>query len=124
MKIYNFINNENNIKLEILIKENNIFNNLFNKEKLTEIKSKIDNYENKKWNQSKKSVHIYEYIYTSSHQVKNISNIIPISRSYFKLYEILKDIEINLDNKTICCICEGPGGFIHCINDNKLIPFI
>ena len=52
----------------------------------------------------KKNIHKYEYIYTSSNNSKNISNINPISRS-FKLYEILKDVEIKIDNNSlVCCI--------------------
>lgn len=120
MKFFYLINDNQDFNLDIEIrKNNNNFFNIFNKDDLTKTKTEIDNYENKKWNQSKKNIHKYEYIYTSSNNSKNISNINPISRSFFKLYEILKDVEIKLENNSIvCCICEGPGGFIQCINDN------
>ena len=51
----------------------------------------MDNY-SKKWNKIKKMIHEYEYIYTSPNMKKNISSIIPISRSYYKLKEIISEI--------------------------------
>ncbi len=87
------------------------------KKELMEIKCEIDKIPSKKWEKAKKKVNQYEYIYTSSRKNRNICNVTPVSRSYFKIYEILKDI-IKLENEgTAGCIAEGPGGFIHCIND-------
>ena len=75
-------------------------------------KCKIDNVDLNKWEKYKKLHNNFEYIYTSSNKSKNISDIIPISRSYFKLHEIIKDFNIN--NFEYCsCIAEGPGGFIN-----------
>lgn len=75
-------------------------------------KCKIDNVDLNKWEKYKKLHNNFEYIYTSSNKSKNISDIIPISRSYFKLHEIIKDFNIN--NLEYCaCIAEGPGGFIN-----------
>ena len=86
-----------------------------------DIKCEIDKIPSKKWEKAKKNVNKYEYIYTSSRKNKNICSIVPVSRSYFKIYEIVKDI-ISLDNEGVAgCIAEGPGGFIHCINDNTNI---
>ena len=90
------------------------------KEKISKIKSKIDTHSSKLWDNSKKHNNEYEYIYTSSKIEKNISSIIPVSRSYFKLYEIIHDfklLETDYNITNCCCIAEGPGGFIHCLND-------
>ena len=88
------------------------------KNKLMEVKCRIDKIPSKKWERSKKKVNKYEYIYTSSKKNRNICNIVPVSRSYFKIYEVMKDL-IKINNEGIAgCIAEGPGGFIHCINDN------
>ena len=91
------------------------------KNELMKIKCEIDKIPSRKWEKSKKSINKYEYIYTSSRRNRNICSILPVSRSYFKLYEIMKDI-IKVENEGIAgCIAEGPGGFIHCINDNTNI---
>jgi hypothetical protein len=91
------------------------------KEELMNVKCEIDKIPSKKWEKAKKKVNKYEYIYTSSRRNRNVCSILPVSRSYFKIYEILKDI-IRLDNEGVSgCIAEGPGGFIHCINDTTNI---
>ena len=48
------------------------------KDKLSEIKAQIDDCDSKKWEDSKKKLNIYEYIYTSSKQSSNICKILPI----------------------------------------------
>ena len=91
------------------------------KDELMKVKCEIDKIPSKKWEKAKKKVNKYEYIYTSSRKNRNVCNILPVSRSYFKIYEIIKDI-IKLDNEGVAgCIAEGPGGFIHCINDTTNI---
>lgn len=118
MKNY-VINSEHN-KLFKLIKSFQEIN-YHKKKELMEIKCEIDKIPAKKWEKAKKKVNKYEYIYTSSRKNRNICSILPVSRSYFKIYEILKDI-IKLDNEGVAgCIAEGPGGFIHCINDHTNI---
>jgi len=89
------------------------------KDKLIESKCKIDNYDQKKWDKCKKYMNPYEYIYTSSNTKRNICNISPVSRSYFKIHEMIYDLNlINFKkNNTFICIAEGPGGFIHCLHD-------
>jgi len=86
--------------------------------KLLEIKLLIDKYENK-WNKYKKFCNDYEYVYSKYDIYMNICNILPISRSYFKLHEMIYDLNlINFkENNTFICIAEGPGGFIHCLHD-------
>ena len=101
-----------------LYKENLSLNSTLNKEK-----NKIDAiYEknSKLWDDLKKFSNEYEFVYTSSYgSFKNISNIYPISRSYFKLWEILHDFDlINIKNDEFfisCHLAEGPGGFIECL---------
>ena len=83
---------------------------------LTLLKCEIDKCENKKWEGAKKKINPYEYIYTSSKTTNNICKVSPISRSYFKLHEMIKNNNL-LQNDCFCaCVAEGPGGFIHCIN--------
>ena len=95
---------------------------LFNKIKSK--KSEIDTVKYK-WDSAKKISNDYEYIYTSSNQYKNICSISPVSRSFFKLREIIYDFRLNI-HSTISCIAEAPGGFIqsiikHCNEKNVLI---
>lgn len=86
-------------------------------------KNKIDDIYNKNpvlWDEIKKFSNEYEFIYTNNiDNFRNISNIFPISRSYFKLWEILHDFNlINFQKKeefVSCHLAEGPGGFIECI---------
>lgn len=117
MKIYH-LDKKTYVNFDITRK--NDFKNylIFNKDELTGIKSDIDRYHYKTWNRSKKNINNYEYIYTSSDISKNICDIIPISRAFFKLYEMLKSNDIVIEkNSNACCICEGPGGFIQCLTD-------
>lgn len=94
------------------------FNNLINS------KNSIDS-NIKKWNYLKKYVNPYELIY-SPYTKTNISNYNPVSRSFFKLWEIIIQFKLlNKKNKNIISnIAEGPGGFIECIlkyNPNNVI---
>ena len=82
-------------------------------------KDKID-FVSKYWNKIKKHIHEHEYIYTSPNKNRNISDIMPISRSYFKLTEILKDYHISLNDKIIFCMAEAPGGFIQSVTDHPV----
>ena len=52
--------------------------------------------------------------------VKNISNKLPISRSYFKLKEIIKDHNIQVNGKNIFSMAEAPGGFIQELLENNI----
>jgi len=118
MKSFKLCFNETPLFINIInTKDNPCINN----ELLTDLyntKCKIDNINLNKWEKYKKLNNDYEYIYTSSNKIYNMSNINPISRSYFKLSEILKDYNINNLNN-IACIAEGPGGFINCLLDLK-----
>tara|TARA_Y100001958_G_scaffold160112_2_gene166455 strand:+ start:17311 stop:18405 length:1095 start_codon:yes stop_codon:yes gene_type:complete len=111
----NYIIGKHEKNINISENEDNIVIYL-EKDKLSEIKAQIDDCDSKKWEDSKKKLNIYEYIYTSSKQSSNICKILPISRSYFKLHEIVKNNNFLQDSSYYACIAEGPGGFIHCIN--------
>lgn len=88
---------------------------------LTKVKNKIDddNIKNK-WDKLKKLGNPYELVHMITPKNKwnnSICAINPISRSFFKLIEILnindfKLISNNYKCNNIACIAEGPGGFI------------
>lgn len=77
---------------------------------LNNTKSLIDQDPNK-WNTCKKYINNYEYVYTSSFSNKNICKKKPVSRSYFKILEIIKWFGIE-GYKKVDSIAEAPGGFI------------
>ena len=96
---------------------------IYNKDLYTRIqntKKKIDDVE-EEWDKMKKIANPYELIHSSNNKEKkekSISKFNPLSRSFFKLAEILKKYSI-LDSKnislTMAGIAEGPGGFIETI---------
>tara|TARA_Y100000389_G_scaffold41693_1_gene36404 strand:- start:13151 stop:14260 length:1110 start_codon:yes stop_codon:yes gene_type:complete len=99
----------NETSLDVYKTMNNIL-----KTNLTKAKSEINN--NKMWDISKKHINEYELI-----SLYNNSKINPISRSYYKLIEILTDFDMHkilkLCSSVKCaCICEGPGGFVQALN--------
>ena len=127
-----------------LILQNSISNHIINDilyKQITDKKSDIDSVQHK-WDSAKKISNEYEYIYTSSNHRKNISSVIPVSRSFFKLREIIYDFKLTISD-SCSCIAEAPGGFIQSlliygteqqidlttifgitlISDNKDIPF-
>lgn len=84
-------------------------------EKLKINKNRINNQKN--WDIAKKFANTYEFIFSFNND--GVANVVPISRSYFKLIEILHDNDILMNTTEIrsACLCEGPGGFIQAIND-------
>ena len=89
---------------------------------ISKYKGFIDNINNsKKWDYAKKISNEYELINQNGY--KSISMISPISRSYFKLLELIIDFNlIDVENfkYRYAGIAEGPGGFIECfINYRK-----
>jgi 23S rRNA U2552 (ribose-2'-O)-methylase RlmE/FtsJ len=92
---------------------------------LREIKSKIDDkLYNRKWDEKKKYYNEFEHIHISSTKNKRNENIafyVPLSRSYFKLWEIIHDFNIitptSDHNKPwrSAHLAEGPGGFIEAV---------
>lgn len=84
-------------------------------EKLKINKNRINNQKN--WDIAKKFANTYEFIFSFNND--GVANVVPISRSYFKLIEILQDNDVLMNTTEIrsACLCEGPGGFIQAIND-------
>ena len=90
---------------------------------LYQIKIKIDNYD-KEWDLYKKYTNPFEYINTHiPNKNKCISKYKPLSRSYFKMIEIIDTfnlIEMNKESITTFHLAEGPGGFIEAfVNKRK-----
>mgnify|MGYP006082007451 CR=1 FL=1 len=115
MKQYSIINDNDNF---IIVNETIdfvLFKSL--KKELYDAKNKIDNFIN--WDYKKKIFNKYEDVY-SNNKKKNICLKNPISRSYFKLCEILQDCNINYEYANSLSIAEAPGGFIEYLSEHKL----
>lgn len=85
-----------------------------------EYKNKITKYhKNKLWDKYKKYSNEYELIYTSSVFSKSISLYVPLSRAFFKLWEILHDFndEIFKNDGPInsLFLAESPGSFCEAV---------
>ena len=83
---------------------------------LSDIKHKISERE-KEWDIYKKYTNPYEYIHTVvPNKKKSISKHKPLSRSYFKMVEIIQTFNIQFPQgiKTFH-LAEGPGGFIEAL---------
>lgn len=109
-----------NIKIKIIPKDKNI---LFQKyyKIVSKEKEKIDELENNEnWDKMKKIGNPYELIYTTYNKKRkndSISKHIPISRSYFKMWEIFHTFNLfqYFDMKkdyVFAHLAEGPGGFM------------
>ena len=81
---------------------------------LNETKSLIDDHP-VKWNRVKKMIHDHEYIYTSPNKNKNVSTILPVSRSYFKMCELYREYDLLSSGKRVACLAEAPGGFVEAL---------
>lgn len=86
---------------------------------LSTCKSQISiNHLNNNWDQYKKYTNAYEAVYSPMFQCEGVSAHFPVSRSFFKLWEILIDYEselgLNYRDKPLKCafLAEGPGGFM------------
>lgn len=103
-----------------------------NEEKeLHECRNQINQYEHsfangKNWEYYKKIVNPYELVYTQKKYdlfPPSICSLRPLSRSYFKMIEILNISQFfNTDSPIMktAHVCEGPGGFIEAIFDECL----
>lgn len=74
-------------------------------------------HQNQSWDRYKKFVNDYELIFTTCHGLPSISSYLPISRSFFKLWEVMHDFPEAFDMdalipKRCAFLAEGPGGFI------------
>jgi len=95
---------------------------------LCNIKQQIEKYQDA-WDNIKKFTNPYEYIHTNiSGNKTNISKLRPLSRSFYKMIEIIKNYNIlSQYSNTICDkpnvlmgihtfhLAEGPGGFIEAV---------
>lgn len=94
--------------------------NLSLKEYLSKIKKEIDKHPDK-WEQYKKITNKYEFINTPCILEKQkinhcVCNYKPISRSYFKMIEILHAFSFDFPDKLESFhLAEGPGGFIEAL---------
>ena len=83
---------------------------------LSEWKNKINH--NSNWDDMKKYTNKYEHMLYPRFFCNRKR---PLSRSYFKLWEILHEFKIFTERSSCkyktCHIAEGPGGFIECICD-------
>jgi 23S rRNA U2552 (ribose-2'-O)-methylase RlmE/FtsJ len=88
---------------------------------LTKYKNKITPYyNNKTWDKYKKISNEYEHIFTTPNIKSNISTYNPVSRSFFKMWEMINDFKedvITSENIPIRCLflAEGPGGFVEAV---------
>jgi 23S rRNA U2552 (ribose-2'-O)-methylase RlmE/FtsJ len=87
---------------------------------LAEIKCDIDTVQTE-WDNIKKYTNQYEFIHTNVPGTKiPVSRLKPLSRSYYKMIEICKLLNIvdnNLDKITSFHFAEGPGGFVEALCD-------
>lgn len=92
---------------------------------VTAYKDKItDYYKNKLWDKYKKVSNEYEHVFFSPNAASNVSLYNPVSRSFFKLWEILIDYEDMLrvhDPSPMTCVflAEGPGGFFEAFHKRR-----
>lgn len=110
------------------------------KENLIHIKNEIDKYKNE-WDIYKKYIYHYDFVHSDyDKETTCVCNYKPLSRSFFKLTEILSLHYFNLDTTIESLhIAEGPGGFIEAfklfrnndndtyygitlLNEDKLVP--
>jgi 23S rRNA U2552 (ribose-2'-O)-methylase RlmE/FtsJ len=82
----------------------------YHKNKITEF------HKNKTWDRFKKLSNEYELIFTSPNTGSNVSKYSPVSRSFFKLWEILYDFHTDIftcekNRMRALFLAEGPGGF-------------
>ena len=85
-------------------------------QELKTFKNRIDN--QRKWDIAKKCANEHEFIFSFNHD--GVADFLPISRSYFKMIELLKDNALMTPQcKRAACLCEGPGGFVQALNDRS-----
>ena len=106
-------------KINFIYKSDEVTDNINQKEydTLVTYKNKIDELNNHKmWDKSKKLSNEYELIHLPNKKMRgqSIAKYEPLSRSYFKLWEMIVDFKLLLEDGdyVMCGLAEGPGGFI------------
>jgi len=97
--------------------------NMYVNTKLSDILTAYKNmisfyYGNKSWDRYKKLSNEYEFVYSSPSCDLNVSTYNPISRSFFKMWEILNDFkDVFTKQSSMKCVflAEGPGGFAEAV---------
>jgi 23S rRNA U2552 (ribose-2'-O)-methylase RlmE/FtsJ len=91
---------------------------------ITTYKNKITPYyNNKTWDKYKKLSNEFELIFTTPNTKSNVSLYNPVSRSFFKMWEIIFDFQndllksFSLKTTPMKCLflAEGPGGFLEAV---------
>jgi 23S rRNA U2552 (ribose-2'-O)-methylase RlmE/FtsJ len=70
---------------------------------------------NHSWDHYKKLSNEFEFVFTSNTCFPSSSRYIPVSRSFFKLWEMLHDFRAEMSVERPMCVAflaEGPGGFV------------
>jgi 23S rRNA U2552 (ribose-2'-O)-methylase RlmE/FtsJ len=125
--ILNITNGQNINIIYAESEENNVIISKSLASYLNIMKGQIDDY-NDEWDIYKKYTNTYEYIHSIIPQYKiSVCKLKPLSRSYYKLIEIINTLGITFPNESIKSfhLAEGPGGFIealiYCrrVNSNK-----
>ena len=112
-----------NLKFNIVLKndlnnEDEIFISNSLNHYLSNIKQQIDEY-NSYWDYYKKLTNPYEFIHTLVPEIKiSICKYKPLSRSFFKMIEIINTFSFLTEKNSINSfhLAEGPGGFIEAFN--------
>lgn len=115
--ILNIINGSNINIIDTESEENNVVISKSLASYLNIMKGQIDDY-NDEWDIYKKYTNTYEYIHSIIPQYKiSVCKLKPLSRSYYKLIEIINTLAITFPNEPIKSfhLAEGPGGFIEAL---------
>jgi 23S rRNA U2552 (ribose-2'-O)-methylase RlmE/FtsJ len=120
------------IKINASSDSNYMFFNKNEFDKLVDLKNNIDTVTNpSSWDRAKKLTNPHELVYTPNKKLKidSIADRNPLSRSYFKLWEILHefsrentyphnhDILYKTPRLKVAHIAEGPGGFMEAMSN-------
>ena len=118
------------ISQQFILEENELEHKMIDEEKiLHQYRNRIDNYDNilsnhKNWEYYKKIINPYEFVYTQKRYEyfpDSVCKLKPLSRSYFKLVEMMDLIDFFKDYPLMYVrtahVCEGPGGFIEALYD-------
>ncbi len=112
------INIQNYIKIKHDDDIPNVFLSFSLSKYLSSMKEKIDKY-GIEWDNYKKFTNPYEFIHTViPGKNKSVSKYKPLSRSYFKMIEIMNLLKININEEypiKSFHLAEGPGGFIEAL---------